>query len=122
LLWSPKRRGPTNAIVIPTAVLDRWDGPAVINSGDVIPRNALSGLPLHKVDLHVTKDIRLGGTAKVQLVAEVFNLFNHGNFGSYNTSLSPTSAATTALFGTPNQNTGTAYVSRQGQLGFKVQF
>jgi hypothetical protein len=52
----------------------------------------------------------------------VFNLFNHGNFGSYNTSLSPTSAATTALFGTPNQNTGTAYVSRQGQLGFKVQF
>ena len=48
------------------------------------------GLPLHKVDLHLTKDIKLGGTAKVQLVAEVFNLFNHGNFGSYNTSLSPT--------------------------------
>ena len=103
-------------------MLDRWDGPAVINSGDVIPRNALTGLALHKVDLHVTKDIRLGGTARVQLVAEVFNLFNHGNFGGYNTSLSPTSAATTALFGTPNQNTGTAYVSRQGQLGFKVQF
>ncbi len=114
--------GPSPAITIPASVLDRWDGPAVINSGDVIPRNALSGLPLHKVDLHITKDIRLGGTAKVQLVAEVFNLFNHGNFGSYNTSLSPTSAATTALFGTPNQNTGTAYVSRQGQLGFKVQF
>ena len=110
------------AITIPAAVLDRWDGPAVINSGDVIPRNALSGLPLHKVDLHITKDIRLGGSAKVQLVAEVFNLFNHGNFGSYNTSLSPTAAATTALFGTPNQNTGTAYVSRQGQLGFKIQF
>ena len=62
---------------IPAAVLDRWDGPAVIASGDVIPRNALAGLPLHKVDLHVTKDIKLGGTAKVQLVAEVFNLFNH---------------------------------------------
>jgi len=88
----------------------------------VIPRNALEGLPLQKVDLHVTKDFKLGGTAKVQLVAEVFNLFNHGNFGSYNTSLSPTAAATTALFGTPNQNTGTAYVSRQAQLGFKVQF
>jgi hypothetical protein len=58
----------------------------------------------------------------VQLVAEVFNLFNHDNFGSYNTSLSATAAATTALFGTPNQNTGNAYVSRQAQLGFKVQF
>ena len=74
------------------------------------------------MDLHITKDVKLGGTARVQLVAEVFNLFNHGNFGAYNTSLSPTAAATTALFGTPNQNTGTAYVSRQGQLGFKVQF
>jgi hypothetical protein len=114
--------GPSPAITVPAAVLDRWDGPAVINSGDTIPRNALEGLPLHKVDLHVTKDLRLGGKAKVQLVGEVFNLFNHGNFGSYNTSLSPTSAATTALFGTPATNSGTAYVSRQAQLGFKVQF
>jgi len=103
-------------------VLDRWDGPAVINSGDVIPRNALGGLPLHKVDLHVTKDIRLARTTRVQLVAEVFNLFNHANYGSYNTTLSATSAATTALFGTPNQNPGTAFVSRQAQLGFKLAF
>jgi hypothetical protein len=114
--------GPSPAITVPASVLDRWDGPAVINSGDTIPRDALEGLPLHKVDLHVTKDIKLGGTAKVQLVGEVFNLFNHGNFGSYNTSLSPTSAATTALFGTPVTNPGNAYISRQAQLGFKVQF
>jgi len=58
----------------------------------------------------------------VQLVAEVFNVLNHGNYGSYNTSLSATSAATTALFGTPNQNTGTAFVSRQAQLGFRLGF
>ena len=70
----------------------------------------------------ITKDFKLGGTSRVQLVAEVFNLFDHANYGSYNTSLSATAPATTALFGTPNQNTGTAYVSRQGQLGFKVQF
>jgi carboxypeptidase family protein len=112
----------TTAITIPAAVLDRWDGPAVINSGDVIPRNALTGLSLQKVDLHVTKDIKLTGTMRVQLVAEVFNLFNHGNYGSYNTTLSATSAATTALFGTPNQNPGNAYVSRQAQLGFKLAF
>ena len=109
-------------ITIPASVLDRWNGAAVINPGDVIPRNALEGLPLHKVDVHLTKDVKLGGTARVQLVAEVFNLFNHANYGSYNTSLSATAAATTALFGTPNQNTGTAFVSRQAQLGFKVQF
>jgi hypothetical protein len=114
--------GPTTAIVIPASVLDRWDGPAVINSGDTIARNALEGLPLHKVDVHLTKDIKISGATRVQLVAEVFNLFNHGNYGSYNTSLSATSAATTALFGTPNQNTGTAFVSRQAQLGFKLAF
>jgi hypothetical protein len=112
----------TSAITIPAAVLDRWHGPAVVESGMVIPRNALEGLALHKVDLHLTKDVKLGGTSHVQLVAEVFNLFNHGNFGNYNTSLSATAPATTALFGTPNQNAGTAYVSRQAQAGFKVAF
>ena len=114
--------GPEPAITIPASVLDRWDGPAVINSGDTIPRNALEGLPLEKVDLHLTKDVKFGGNRRVQLVAEVFNLFNHANYGAYNVSLSPTSAATTALFGTPATNSGTAYVSRQAQLGFKVGF
>jgi hypothetical protein len=110
------------SITIPASVLDRWTGNAVIAPGEVIPRNGLEGLALHKVDLHITKDFKLGGTSRVQLVAEVFNLFDHANYGSYNVSLSATAPATTALFGTPNQNTGTAYVSRQGQLGFKVQF
>jgi hypothetical protein len=101
----------TSAITIPASVLDRWNGPAVIESGAVIPRNALEGLPLHKVDFHLTKDFPLGGTAKVQLVAEVFNLFNHANYGSYNVSLSATAPATTALFGTPNQNAGNAFAT-----------
>ena len=78
-------------------MLDRWEGAAVIASGEVIPRNALKGLPLHKVDLRLTKEIRLVGTAKVQLIGEVFNLFNRANYGSYNTALSATNAAQTAL-------------------------
>ena len=114
--------GSQPSITIPAAVLDRWHGPTVIASGDVIPRNALEGLPLHKVDLHVTKDVRLGGSLRVQFIGEIFNVFNHANYGSYNTSLSPTSAATTALFGTPSQNTGTAYVPRTGQLALRVSF
>jgi hypothetical protein len=114
--------GPAAAITIPAAVLDRWNGPAVINSGDVIPRNALEGLPLHKVDLRVTKDIRIVQRAKISLIAEVFNLFNHANYGSYNTTLSATSAATTALFGTPAQNGGNAYVPREAQLAFRIGF
>src|SRR5262249_53985891 len=90
--------GASPAIVIPAAVADRFDGPSTIGSGVVIPRNALEGLPLHKVDLRLTKDIRIVGTFKASLIGEVFNLFNHANYGSYNTTLSATNAATTALF------------------------
>jgi len=114
--------GPSPAIVIPAATADRFDGPSTIASGVVIPRNALEGLPLHKVDLRVTKDIRITGTFKASLIAEVFNLFNHANYGSYNTTLSATAAATTAAFGTPVQNTGNAYVPRTGQLAFRLSF
>ena len=62
------------AIVIPaTATLangdvidiaSRFEGNSTIASGETIPRNALVGLPLHKVDLRLTKDIKLVGTTK----------------------------------------------------------
>lgn len=118
--------GPEPTIVIPAAILDRWDGPSTFASGDVIPRNALEGLPLHKVDLHVTKDFVLAGHTKAQFIGEVFNLFNHANYGAYNQSLNPAAntaiTSATSTFGQPATATGTAYVSRQGQLGFRVTF
>jgi len=110
--------GATSAIVIPAGALDRWRGPAVINSGDVIPRNALEALPYSKMDLRVTKDIKLGATAKVQLIGEVYNVLNHANYGGYVTQLSATSAATTARFGQPSS----AQIPRQGQLAFRFAF
>ncbi len=114
--------GPSSTIIIPAAVADRFDGPTTITSGMVIPRNALKGLPMHKVDLRLTKDVRFVGTFKASLIGEVFNLFNHANYGSYNMSLSPTNAAQTARFGTPVQNTNNAYVPRSGQLAFRLSF
>ncbi len=114
--------GAAATIVIPASVADRFNGPTTITSGMVIPRNALQGLPLHKVDLRITQDVRLGGSKKGTLIAEVFNVFNHANYGSYATSLSATSAATTALFGQPQQIDGNAYVPREAQLGFRFGF
>ena len=113
---------PPPPITIPAAVADRFDGPSTIASGAVIPRNALAGLPLHKVDLRLTKDIRVSGTSSFPLIGEVFNVFNHANYGSYNTSLSATNAAQTAVFGQPQQNLGNAYVPREGQLACRVSF
>jgi Carboxypeptidase regulatory-like domain len=109
---------PTAAITIPAGVLDRWDGPAVIASGAVIPRNALHGLPYSKFDLRLTKDIRIGSSWKASLIGEVYNLFNHANYIGYVTQLSATSAATTARFGLPSA----ASISRQGQLAFRIQW
>ena len=103
-------------------IASRFNGPSTINSGDTIPRNALQGLPLHKVDLRVTKDIAIKGTTKISLIGEVYNLFNHHNYGSYNLNLSATAAATTALFGQPQQNTGNAYIARQAQFAFRLSF
>jgi hypothetical protein len=124
--------GATNAIVIPTTatlangdvidIASRFAGNSTIASGETIPRNALVGLPLHKVDLRLTKDIKLVGTTKISLIGEVYNLFNHHNYGSYNLTLSATAPATTALFGQPLQNTGNAYVPRQAQFAFRVSF
>jgi hypothetical protein len=103
-------------IVIPAAALDRWDGPGVIATGAVWPRNALRGLPLHKVDMRISKTITLAGDLKVTLLGEVFNVLNRDNFGSY------TSQLDSANFGQPVANSGNAYVPRSGQLGFRVQF
>lgn len=94
---------------------DRYTGPTTLNSGDRVPRNALRGLPIHKVDLRITKMVRLGN---VQLhgIAEVFNVFNHENFGSYN------AIVTSSTFGAPQQNNSNAYRPRTGQLAFRIQF
>ncbi len=103
-------------IVIPASVLDRWDGPAVIATGTVWPRDALVGLPLHKVDLRLTSHVKVYNSLRLELLAEVFNVFNRANYGSYNTTI------TSASFGTPQANSGNAYVPRSGQLGIRVTF
>jgi hypothetical protein len=103
-------------ITIPEKMRDRFDGPDVIATGEVAPRNALRGTPLHKVDLRVQQEIKLFGNMRVQLVGEVFNLFNHKNYGSFVTQIN------NARFGEPNQNLGNAYVPRSGQVGFRFSF
>ena len=103
-------------------IASRFHGNTTIASGETMPRNALQGLPLHKVDLRLTKDITLKGSTKISLIGEVYNLFNHHNYGSYNVNLNATVPATTALFGQPQQNTGNAYISRQAQFAFRLSF
>ena len=80
------------------------------------PRNALRGLPLHRVDVRLSKDVSLPGGVKLTGIAEVFNLTNHANYGAYNSQLN------TTTFGQPRQSLLNAYQPRVMQLAFKVSF
>ena len=70
--------------------------PDVIATGAVAPRNALMGTPLHKVDLRVQEQIKLPGKARLNLVAELFNVFNHDNYGSFVTIINNSTLRTAA--------------------------
>jgi hypothetical protein len=102
-------------VEIPASVQDRFDGPAVIGTGQLVPRNALRGLPLHKVDLRVARDFTIGDVTLTG-IAEVFNVFNHANYGSYVTAVNSSS------FGQPRASGANAYVPRSGQLAFRISF
>ncbi len=106
----------TAPLTVNASALDRFEGKATYAVGEVVPRNALKGFPLHRVDLRISKDINFPGGVKITGIAEVFNLFNHENYGAYNTLVN------SAAFGNPVQNLLNAYQPRKGQLAFKVTF
>jgi hypothetical protein len=89
-------------------------------NGTIVPRSNLVGKPLHRVDLRVQKRFRLGVRAGVDGFAEVFNLFNHSNYGAYVT------AESNARYGQPTTGATTAgliaYGPRVGQLGVRFAF
>lgn len=102
-------------IAIPEAVRDRFEGPSVIGTNEVVPRNALRGFPLHKVDVRLSKRLSVG-KLKVTGMAEMFNLFNRKNYGNY------VAQVDSARFGLPAGSSGNAYLPRSGQLGMRVEF
>jgi hypothetical protein len=84
--------------------------------GTIVPRNDFVGDPIHRVDLKVQRRLSLGGHAALDGTFEVFNLFNHANYGMYTTQES------NAAYGQPAQHTNLAYAPRMLQLGFRIAF
>jgi hypothetical protein len=103
------------AITIRGPAGDRYEGPKVLHPGDRVPRNALRGLPIHKLDVHIAKRGTIRGI-ELEAVGEVFNLFNHENYGSYN------AVVTSPQFGAPQQSLVNTYGPRTGQLALRVSF
>jgi hypothetical protein len=105
------------SVTIPANVADRFLGPTTFTAGQLVPRNALKGTTLSKFDLRFTKELLIPGS-RVRLtgIAEVFNVFNHANYGLFN------GVVGTATFGQPVQVLSTSFLPRVLQLAFKVAF
>jgi hypothetical protein len=84
--------------------------------GSIVPRNSLVGRPIHKVDLRLQQRLPLLGRVAIDGIVEVFNLFNHENFGSYVTN------ASNANFGQPSSNSNAQYFPRVLQFGLRATF
>jgi len=89
----------------------------VFNGQFLLDRAQLVGKPIHRVDMRLQKRFSLGGRRNADLMAEVFNIFNHANYGSYTTTFS-----NPATFGLPSFNQATAFQPRILQLGFHLTF
>ncbi|MBI2188509.1 MAG: TonB-dependent receptor [Acidobacteria bacterium] len=84
--------------------------------GSLMPRNDLVGEPIHRVDMRLQKRFPIVGRVAIDGIAEVFNLFNHRNYGSYVVNEGSTQ------YGRPSFNANVAYQPRILQLGFRATF
>jgi hypothetical protein len=72
------------------------------STGHALPRNALRGFGMWQVDLSLGRRFTLSERAVLQVKAEVFNVFNHPNFGS------PVADLNSGLFGQSVQTLGSS--------------
>jgi hypothetical protein len=99
-----------------TADQGGWGAGRLRPDGAIVPRNALVGDPIHRVDMRIQKRIPIVGRVAIDGIAEVFNVFNHANYGSYVVNES------SAAYGRPSFNANVAYQPRILQLGFRATF
>ena len=127
-----RRRPDQLPIVIPTTatlangdvidIASRFKGPSTIASGDTIPRNALVGLPLHKVDLRLTKDINDRWHHEAVADRRGLQPVQSSQLRQLQREPERDGPGHDALFGQPQQNTGNAYVPRQAQFALRLSF
>jgi hypothetical protein len=85
-------------------------------NGTILPRNGIVGEPIHRVDMRVQKRLPIAGRFSIDGIVEVFNLFDHANYGSYVINEG------NAQYGRPSFNGNVAYQPRMMQLGFRATF
>ncbi len=96
------------------AVHDHYDP---ISGLTTVDRNSFRGLPNERIDANIAKAITFHEKYKVTTQVEAFNLFNHSNYGSYNTTI------TSPSYGVPTSTSGVlAFYARQLQFSARLDF
>lgn len=85
-------------------------------------RGDFRGPDLRVVDLALTKDTSLGGSRRLELRLEVFNVFNRANFGVPNLTVFAGAADGEAPLGSFGRIRNTVTSARQMQLGVRLRF
>jgi hypothetical protein len=96
------------------------NGARVLHFGS-LGRNAITGPGFNDVDFSILKNTKIRETIRTQFRAEMFDIFNHANFGNPNLVATPGSTT----FGVIQQTrfpTGESGSSRQVQFTLKVMF
>ena len=90
-----------------------------------VGRNTFLGEPLYRADLGLFKTTNISERLKIELRAELTNLFNHRNFGVPNTAVDSGAALPNGTVVTTFQNAGASGLNgtnRTLRLGLKVVF
>jgi hypothetical protein len=102
--------------------VDQWFDPTVFEPVDRfgnLGRNVVIGPGFNNTDLSIIRNLQFGERINLQVRADIFNLFNHANFGS------PGNVVGSPTFGKITRTrltTGEAGSSRQIQLAAKLTF
>ncbi len=109
-----------NGKATPTAGVDvlgtGGSGGRLRANGTLIARNSFDQSNIHRVDLRLQKRLRLTSRVAVDGIVEMFNAFNHQNFGTFVIN------ETNAQYGKPSFNNNIAYQPRTMQFGFRTTF
>jgi hypothetical protein len=87
-----------------------------VSGYDIVKRDSLVGNPIERVDMRLSKTFTLKDRIRFIPMIEAFNLFNHANFGAYQTVVNVSS------YGAPAQNTDLAYAARMLQFAGRIEF
>jgi hypothetical protein len=119
-------------IYLHTADKTQWLNPAAFSLpglGELgnLGKGTIRGKPINSIDFSLAKNWKLKERYGLQFRLEMFNVFNHANFGGYNTNLGFEGNITRSNFGKSTQigsfgTLNSAQAPREIQFGFKFSF